>query len=42
VALTPALLRLATPWRWTAYGGFALGCVLLGVHRDAQFIYFQF
>ena len=28
--------------RWSAYTAFILGVVLFGVHRESQFIYFQF
>ncbi|MEN9417008.1 MAG: hypothetical protein RI988_628 [Pseudomonadota bacterium] len=36
------LVRQPLARRWSVYAATALGCLLLGVHRDAQFIYFQF
>jgi alginate O-acetyltransferase complex protein AlgI len=41
-ALRQARARAPLPARWSAYTAFVLGCVLLGVHRETQFIYFQF
>ena len=34
--------QLATPLRWTAYATAVLGVLMLGVYRNAPFIYFQF
>ena len=41
-ALRALRARAPLPARWGAYTAFVLGCVLLGVHRETQFIYFQF
>ena len=41
-ALRQARSRAPLPARWSLYTAFVLGCVLLGVHRETQFIYFQF
>jgi hypothetical protein len=41
-ALGAARARAPLPARWSTYATFVLGCVLLGVHRETQFIYFQF
>ena len=40
--LRAALRQSALPLRWSAYAGVALGGLLFGVHRQQQFIYFQF
>jgi hypothetical protein len=36
------LSRLPMPVRWTAYAGFVLAVMMLGIYRNEQFIYFQF
>jgi alginate O-acetyltransferase complex protein AlgI len=42
VSLTGFIARRPLVLRWSAYTALILGVVLFGVHRESQFIYFQF
>lgn len=42
ISLPSLLMRWPVVPRWAAYAGFAVGTVMFGVYRNAQFIYFQF
>jgi hypothetical protein len=42
VSLTALLSQQPVALRWSAYTAFIVGVVLFGVHRQSQFIYFQF
>jgi alginate O-acetyltransferase complex protein AlgI len=42
ISFAKLVVRTPMLWRWAGYTAFMLAVVLLGVYRNAQFIYFQF